>query len=65
MLGWPIHRYELGVCCPVKVLKLAAGSNNEVVLPFTGLGQPAAVAVDSTGAVYVADEGNNRVVTLR
>ena len=33
------------------------------MLPFTGLYQPQAVAVDSAGAVYVTDF-NNRVVML-
>jgi DNA-binding beta-propeller fold protein YncE len=35
-----------------------------VVLQFTGLSRPAGVAVDGSGAVYVADTGNNRVVKL-
>jgi serine/threonine protein kinase, bacterial len=33
-------------------------------LPFTGLNQPYAVAVDAAGNIYVADWGNNRVVKL-
>jgi serine/threonine-protein kinase len=41
------------------------GSNGpQVVLPFTGLNLPNAVAVDTAGAVYVSDRGNNRVVKL-
>jgi sugar lactone lactonase YvrE len=35
-----------------------------VVLPFTGLDRPVGVAVDYTGAVYVTDSQNNRVVKL-
>jgi DNA-binding beta-propeller fold protein YncE len=35
-----------------------------VVLPFTGLDRPTGVAVDTAGAVYVTDSGNNRVVKL-
>jgi DNA-binding beta-propeller fold protein YncE len=36
----------------------------QTVVPFTGLAGPGAVAVDSKGAIYVADTGNNRVVKL-
>jgi serine/threonine-protein kinase len=39
----------------------ASGQN---VLPVTGLNGPAGVAVDNAGTVYVADTGNNRVLTL-
>ena len=34
------------------------------VLPFNGLNLPGGVAVDTTGNVYVADYGNDRVVKL-
>jgi serine/threonine-protein kinase len=34
------------------------------VLPFTGLHDPTDAAADSVGTVYVADEGNDRVVKL-
>jgi serine/threonine protein kinase, bacterial len=36
----------------------------QVVLPFTGLNLPTGVAVDSGGTVYVADNGNGRVLEL-
>jgi sugar lactone lactonase YvrE len=57
-----------------RVLKLAAGSNTQTVLPFNGLDfsvegvkfstGTAGVAVDAAGTVYVADTGNHRVVKL-
>ena len=46
-----------------RVVELAAGSSTPTVLPFSGLYQPQGLAVDSAGAVYVADF-NNRVVKL-
>ena len=46
-----------------RVVELASGSSTSTVLPFTGLYQPQGLAVDSAGAVYVADF-NNRVVKL-
>lgn len=54
------------------VLKLAAGSGTQTVLPFTGLDLCATVintsldgvAVDAGGNVYVADSCNGRVVKL-
>jgi serine/threonine-protein kinase len=46
------------------VVKLAAGSSTQTVLPFTGLNQPYAVAVDTAGDVYVTDWGNNRALKL-
>ena len=46
-----------------RVVELAAGSSTPTVLPFSGLYQPQGLAVDSSGAVYVADF-NNRVVKL-
>ncbi len=39
-------------------------SGPETVLPFTGLNKPDGVAIDATGAVYVADYDNNRVLKL-
>jgi serine/threonine-protein kinase len=46
------------------VLKLPAGSNIPVQLPFTGLKDPLGVAVDTAGNVYVTDNGSNRVLKL-
>jgi serine/threonine protein kinase, bacterial len=46
-----------------RVVKLTAGSNATMVLPFTGLYQPQGLAVDNAGSVYVTDF-NNRVVKL-
>jgi serine/threonine-protein kinase len=47
-----------------RVVKLAAGSNTQTVLPFTGLNAPFGVAVDTTGNLYVTDTGNSRVLKL-
>jgi serine/threonine-protein kinase len=47
-----------------RVVKLPAGSDTQAVLPFTGLYNPAGVAVDSAGTLYVTDTGNSRVVKL-
>ena len=33
-------------------------------LPFTGLENPVAVAVDNAGNIYVADGGNDKVLKL-
>ena len=41
-----------------RVLKLAAGSSTQTVLPITGLDTPEGVAVDTAGNLYVADLGN-------
>ena len=46
------------------MLKLAAGSTTQTVLPFTGLNGPHGVAVDTAGNLYVTDVRNNRVVKL-
>lgn len=43
---------------------LGAGSSTQEMLPFTDLDHPIDVAVDSTGALYVSDSGNNRVLKL-
>jgi serine/threonine protein kinase, bacterial len=47
-----------------RVVKMAAGSYTQTVLPFTGLNHPSGVAVDAAGNVYVSDRGNDRVVKL-
>ncbi|MDT5350779.1 MAG: serine/threonine protein kinase, bacterial [Mycobacterium sp.] len=44
-------------------MKRAAGSNTQTELPFTAI-VPDGVAVDTNGNVYVADNGNARVVKL-
>ena len=47
------------------MVKLAAGSNTQTVLPFTGLSTTlGGVAVDTAGNLYVTDFANNRVVKL-
>jgi DNA-binding beta-propeller fold protein YncE len=51
------HRADWG---NQQVVKLAAGSSTQTVLPFTGLD----VAVEAAGTVYVTDGGNNRVLKL-
>jgi serine/threonine-protein kinase len=45
-----------------RVLKLAAGSGTQSVLPFTGLLGPNDLAVDTAGNVYV--HSNREVVKL-
>ena len=47
-----------------RVLKLAAGSNEQTVLPFTDTKWFRAVAVDAAGNVYVNDSANDRVLKL-
>ena len=47
-----------------RLVKLAPDASTQTVLAFTGLANPSGVAVDSAGAVYVTDAGNNRVVKL-
>lgn len=47
-----------------KVQKVTAGSSTPIVLPFIGLQNADAVAVDGSGNVYVLDSVNNQVVKL-
>jgi serine/threonine protein kinase, bacterial len=47
-----------------RVVKLAAGSNTQMVLPFTGLDAPLGVAVDGVGDLYVTYPFNKRVLKL-
>jgi serine/threonine-protein kinase len=47
-----------------RVVALAAGAADPVVLGFTGLYQPWGLAVDAAGTVYVAYTGNHRVLML-
>jgi serine/threonine-protein kinase len=48
-----------------KVLKLVAGASASTELPFPGADPPLGVAVDTAGKrVFVADNGNNRVIGL-
>lgn len=49
---------------PGRVVKLAAGSNTQTVLPFTDPDHPTQVAVDTAGNVYVTDQVTQRVVEL-
>ena len=43
---------------------MAAGSNTQATLPFTGLTDPGGVTVDSAGTIFVTDSGNNRTLKL-
>jgi serine/threonine protein kinase, bacterial len=47
-----------------RVVKLPAGSNYPIVLPFTGLNRPAGLWVDSKRGLFVVDQYNNRVLNL-
>ncbi len=46
-----------------RVLKLAAGSGSQTVLPFAGLVRPNGLAVDGGGNVYLTDN-DGRVLKL-
>jgi serine/threonine protein kinase, bacterial len=46
------------------VLEMPADSPAPTQLGFSGLGDPAAVAVDSAGNVYVTDTVSNQVLKL-
>lgn len=65
---WIIAGAVAVVVAIVAVLVFVFGGHKsksrEFVLPFTGLHNPRGVAVDNTGAVYVADTDNNRVLKL-
>jgi streptogramin lyase len=47
-----------------QVLKLPAGADAPIVLPFTGLKHPVKVAVDAAGNVYVTDVDSHTVLKL-
>ena len=47
-----------------QVLKLPAGADAPIVLPFTGLKEPVNVAVDAAGNVYVTDIDRHQVLKL-
>jgi serine/threonine-protein kinase len=51
-----------GIASPTSTTSRPASA--QVELPFTGLNGPFGVAVDSGGAVYLADSRNNRVLKL-
>jgi serine/threonine protein kinase, bacterial len=42
----------------------APGNLRQTVLPFTGLGEPQGLSVDSGGTVYVADTMHNQILAL-
>jgi DNA-binding beta-propeller fold protein YncE len=46
----------------IGLVKLAAGSTDQTVLPLTGLEYPDGMAVDTAGDVYVIDGKNSQVV---
>jgi serine/threonine-protein kinase len=48
----------------VSVLKMDPAAEEVTALPFTGLENPAGVAVDAAGTVYITDVGNGRVLKL-
>ncbi|MDT5233974.1 MAG: hypothetical protein QOJ56_4985 [Mycobacterium sp.] len=48
-----------------RVLKLPAGSNTQSELPFTDLDEPAGVAVDTVGNIYVTDIGGGDGLVLK
>src|SRR6201999_2678003 len=48
----------------LRVVKLAAGSNEQTVLPFTGLEWPGGLGVDGAGSVFVSDGQNHRMLEL-
>jgi streptogramin lyase len=47
-----------------QVLKLSAGADAPIVLPFTGLKHPVKVAVDAAGNVYLTDIDSHQVLKL-
>jgi serine/threonine-protein kinase len=47
-----------------RVVKLPAGSNYPIVLPFTGLNRPAGLWVDGKSGLFIVDQYNNRVLNL-
>jgi serine/threonine protein kinase, bacterial len=61
LVVWPALSKE--TASKTTALPTAAAPPRQVVLPFT-LTDPDGVVVDKTGAVYVADSGNNQVLKL-
>lgn len=60
--GWVVRKVSNGVV--TEVAEGAIVTADDLVVPRAQLGQPAAVAVDAAGCVYVSDWINNQVLVL-